>query len=73
MPRAISRAIAIAAVKENSLTVFCHRILYFMYGTPERTRLTYRFAMWLAILGCTMQLLSPDAQVCSIDTLGLAN
>jgi len=44
------RAIVVAIRRHTPL----FEILNFMYGTPERTRLTLVFAFALAMLGCLM-------------------
>lgn len=57
----MSKVIAAVAIQENpfkaaveSAANFFHLVIDFMYGTPERTRITYMFAIGLGILGVAM-------------------
>lgn len=54
----MSKAVAAVAIQENpfraaalSAANFSVLVIDFMYGTPERSRLTYMFAIGLGILG----------------------
>jgi hypothetical protein len=61
MERVMSKAIAVVAIQENpykaaveSAANFFHLVIDFMYGTPERSRFTYMFAIGLGILGVAL-------------------
>jgi len=70
----MGKAIAIALQQDNALTSatqsivnFLRLIVDYMYGTPERAKYTYAFAIGLMILSCVLQLTNVNA--CSHDTL----
>jgi hypothetical protein len=53
------RAVAIAIRRHTPF----YAILDFMYGTPERARMTFAFACFLAALGCLMNIADSNASM----------